>query len=117
LYGIAKNTIYNYYRKKKTKKIFNFFLDEEKNENQPDISSEKYSPETDIIDKELTDKVKEAIQNLSVKYRTAIVLYTYENKSYKEISKIMGKSISAVESLIFRAREKLKKSLQDYIEN
>ncbi|PIS26868.1 MAG: RNA polymerase sigma factor [bacterium (Candidatus Stahlbacteria) CG08_land_8_20_14_0_20_40_26] len=55
--------------------------------------------------------MKRAIDDLSKRQRIALVLSKFEGKSYKEIAQIMGISLSAVESLIFRARGALKKKL------
>ena len=40
-----------------------------------------------------------------------------EGLSYKEISDVMATSVSSVESLIFRARNKLKKQLFNFYKN
>lgn len=55
--------------------------------------------------------MKRTIDDLSKRQRIALVLSKFEGKSYKEIAQIMGISLSAVESLIFRARGALKKKL------
>jgi len=43
--------------------------------------------------------------------RSALILKAYENRSYAEIAEIMGLSVSAVDSLIFRARQSLARKL------
>lgn len=50
-----------------------------------------------------------AMKQLPDKQHTAWVLSEMENMSYKDISEIMNVSISSVESLLFRARQNLKK--------
>ena len=40
-----------------------------------------------------------------------MVLYTFEEKSYNEIAESMGWSLAKVESLIFRAKNNLRKML------
>jgi RNA polymerase sigma-70 factor (ECF subfamily) len=40
--------------------------------------------------------------------KESLILREYQGFSYKEISEILGLSISAVKSLLFRARSKLK---------
>lgn len=56
--------------------------------------------------------VQEALLQLPPDQRTAIVLKVYENLSYREIARIMGKSVRAVDSLLVRARIRLKTLLQ-----
>jgi len=72
------------------------------------------TPETDFEKKELTKRVKEALNSLPENQRLAIVLKKYENLSYEEIAKIIGCSISAVDSLIQRAKQNLKRKLEHY---
>lgn len=50
-----------------------------------------------------------AVSSLPARQQKAFVLYYYEELSYKEISAILGLSVSSVESLLFRARENVKK--------
>jgi RNA polymerase sigma-70 factor (ECF subfamily) len=55
--------------------------------------------------------VRKAVSELSDRQRIALILSRFEDKSYKEIAEIMGISLGAVESLIFRAKQALKKKL------
>lgn len=57
------------------------------------------------------------IDELSENQRTAFVLHKIEGLSHAEIAKIMGNSVSSVESLIFRARQHLQQKLEDYYKN
>jgi RNA polymerase sigma-70 factor (ECF subfamily) len=52
-----------------------------------------------------------AMKRLPEKQHTAWLLSEMENLSYKEISEVMNVSVSSVESLLFRARQNLKKTL------
>jgi RNA polymerase sigma-70 factor (ECF subfamily) len=81
----------------------------------PIIASEVLSPEKAAENAELSMAVRKAIRNLPENQRIAILLRQYNDLSYNEISQIMGISISAVESLIQRARQSLKKSLFPYL--
>lgn len=63
---------------------------------------------------EFTDEETElwqAVTKLPPKYRTVIHLYYYEEYSVKEIADIIGASETVVTTRLFRAREKLKKTL------
>ncbi len=62
----------------------------------------------------LTDDETElfqAVTKLPPKYRTVIHLYYYEEYSVKEIAEITGASETVVTTRLYRAREKLKKTL------
>ena len=75
----------------------------------PDVS---YQPDKYLLSKEKNKLINEAIQSLPEKYRIAIVLRHNEDKSYEEISEIMGIPLGTVKARIFRAREMLKKQLK-----
>jgi RNA polymerase sigma-70 factor (ECF subfamily) len=53
-------------------------------------------------------KLKKAFTKLEPDLKEALILREYQGFSYKEISEILGISISAVKSLLFRSRLKLK---------
>ena len=55
--------------------------------------------------------VYHAVMELPPKYRLVIHLYYYEGYSIKEISGIVSKSESAVQTQLYRARKLLKKTL------
>ena len=67
--------------------------------------------EVDYEKRQKAEIVRKAVNELPERQRIALILSKFEEKSYKEIAEIMGISISAVESLIFRAKEFLKKKL------
>ena len=58
------------------------------------------------------ERVSSALSKLPDNQRLALTLKVYEGRSYDEISEILGCSVSAVESLIFRARQSIKKILK-----
>ncbi len=55
-----------------------------------------------------------AISTLPENQRIAFVLHNYEDLSYNDIASVMNRSVSSVESLIFRARKNLQKKLWDW---
>jgi len=67
--------------------------------------------EIDFEQRQKAEIVRKTVNDLPERQRIALVLSKFEDKSYKEIAKIMEISLSAVESLIFRAKEALKKKL------
>ncbi len=58
-----------------------------------------------------------AMRQLPDKQQTAWVLSEMENLSYKDIGEVMNLSLSSVESLLFRARQNLKKILSGLSKN
>ena len=73
------------------------------------------APPDRLVQDELVAKVAEALKDLPENQRTAILLYQEQEKSYDEISEILGTSLSATKSLIHRARETLKQRLKPYL--
>ena len=61
--------------------------------------------------RERIEMVRKAVDELPKTQRIAIILSKYEGKSYKEIARIMEVSLSSVTSLIFRAKDNLRKRL------
>jgi RNA polymerase sigma-70 factor, ECF subfamily len=78
--------------------------------------SEKHpSPVRELENRELSSTLKKALKSLPEKQRVALLLHKYSGFSYSEISQMMNCSISAVESLIHRARQSLRKQLTPYL--
>ncbi len=63
-------------------------------------------------DRELEAQLMDAIGRLPENQRAALLLKINEGLSYKEISIVLDVSVSSVESLIFRARSRLKQILR-----
>jgi RNA polymerase sigma-70 factor (ECF subfamily) len=114
LFTIATNLCLNEIRdNKNSPKIVD--LPDLHEEGYPIVAPEAFSPQKATENAELNTAVRKAIRNLPENQRIAILLRQYNEFSYGEISKIMGISLSAVESLIQRARQSLKKSLSPYL--
>jgi RNA polymerase sigma-70 factor (ECF subfamily) len=64
------------------------------------------------LERETTSRlVREAVKELPGKQRLALILSKFEGRSYREVAEIIGVSLSSAESLIFRAKQNLKKKL------
>jgi RNA polymerase sigma factor (sigma-70 family) len=61
------------------------------------------------------DDIRRAIGHLSFNQRSALVMRELEGRSYQEIAGILQLSVSAVETLIFRARRALREQLEEGI--
>ena len=57
---------------------------------------------------EIREKVKECLDELEAKYREPLVLYYFEDKSYREISDILRIPVKTVGTFIFRGKRILK---------
>lgn len=72
-------------------------------------------PTRQLDSNEMRDVVRMAIEELSERQRTAVVLHKFEEMSYEEIGEVMGLGVVAVKSLLSRARGKLKEALERFL--
>jgi RNA polymerase sigma-70 factor (ECF subfamily) len=75
------------------------------------------APDTTMLDDEMQAAIQRAIDELPETQRLAIILRRYDEFSYDEIAEIMGLSVPAVKSVLFRARTDLREKLRKYLEN
>jgi len=73
-------------------------------------------PDDQALQDELTRAVDRAIGTLPEKQRLAVILRRYQEVPYEDLAKILGLSVSAVKSQLFRARHTLKEALQEYLQ-
>jgi RNA polymerase sigma-70 factor (ECF subfamily) len=114
LFKIATNHCIDVLRKRK---LQTYSLDAPLQMKDGDVkreyADETYSPEQSVMDLEHRHLILQAIEELPEKYRTVIHMRHKEDRSYEEISEILGIPIGTVKARIFRAREMLKKRLKE----
>ncbi|MEF2964339.1 sigma-70 family RNA polymerase sigma factor [Paenibacillus sp. M1] len=108
LYTIARNTVLSELRKQRAA---NVPLEES---GFVPVAPGEVAPEQAILRNEKVGMVREAINNLPEKQRSALILREYDQLDYQEIASILGQSVSAVKSLLFRARSSVKSQLEPY---
>ncbi|MBC8079507.1 MAG: RNA polymerase sigma factor [Gorillibacterium sp.] len=108
LYTIARNTVLSELRKQKHVKV-----SLELGGQIPQVSME-LMPEHTVLRNEKVSLVREAINNLPDKQRSALILREYDQLDYQEIASALGQTVSAVKSLLFRARASVKVQLEPY---
>ncbi|MEO1485180.1 MAG: RNA polymerase sigma factor [Bacteroidota bacterium] len=114
LYRIAMNKSLEFIRKRNTKKRFGFKLSLSSSGVPLDKTS--YFTEFDhpgvlLEQKEKKALIFKAINSLPEAQRIVFTLHHIEGLPYSEISEITEKSKSSVESLLFRARKRVKEQL------
>jgi RNA polymerase sigma-70 factor (ECF subfamily) len=62
-------------------------------------------------------RVRQAVDGLPRRQRTAVVLHRYFQLSHRDIAAVTGSSVSAVESCLVRAYARLRQELRDLVEN
>lgn len=114
IYRITMNKCLEYIRRSKRKKRFGIKVPIDESFLSPENDSQ-LNPEEALLEKERSKAFYLAVQKLSENQRVAYSLHHFDDFSYKEISESMNLSLSAIESLIFRAKQHLLKQLKDPI--
>lgn len=120
IYRITVNKSLEFIRKRNAKKRFGYVQSLFGNEiplDKTDFFTEINHPGVLLEQKEDHATLMRAINELPDAQRIVFTLHKIDDKSYKEISEITEKSISSVESLMFRAKQNLQKKLLDFYKN
>ncbi|GAA3598306.1 RNA polymerase sigma factor [Flavivirga amylovorans] len=120
IYRIATNKCLEFIRKKSTKKRF-AFLQSIMGKDIP-MDKSKYFTEMNhpgiiLENKEKSETLFLAINQLSEDQKTVFTLSKIDGVSHKEIGEIINKSVSSVESLMFRAKKNLQELLENFYKN
>ena len=100
IYQIARNSIIDYYRKKKNfTEIPESLKEEDTNDNK---AAKRISP-----------SVIEMINELPYKYKEALLLTEFKGLKQRELAESLGLSLPGAKSRVQRAREQLKEMLLD----
>jgi RNA polymerase sigma-70 factor (ECF subfamily) len=113
LYKIAANCSIDYLRKKRICALsLDQGLDTSDGKVEIEVADNSYNPETDLVRKQQSFSIEEAIGSLPGKYREVIEYRHKDDKSYEEIADLLSIPVGTVKARIFRARELLKKKLR-----
>lgn len=108
LFRITRNLVFNELRRKR------HFVDQTEEISEPTERAEK-EPDQVLLEEELQLAIQDAINRLPESQRMAIILRRYEEMPYEEIAKVMGTTVPAVKSILFRARAELRQRLAKYL--
>lgn len=113
IYRIAANLCIN---KQKYDRIRRLFMVPPSRKEEEALGDEFHagkspSPEDLLLIAERSRQILNAIRQLPANQRISLILKKYEGLSYKEISGIIGCSVSAVDSLMVRAKKNLRRKL------
>ncbi len=111
LYRLAVNTILNYLRRKKIVQFLSFsqvseYGDKWMKNGRPDPAL--HMEQDEDLSNQLA-QLNQAIERLSGREKTAFYLFFYDKLKQKEIAAIMKTSVSAVESLVHKAKNKIRR--------
>ncbi len=120
LYRIAVNLCKNHFRRKAHRaRFFAFSLDQGRDGEQggasQEIVDESQEPARLLESRELQREVEAAVAALPADLRTAVVLRDLQDLSYQEMAEVLGCTLEAVKSRLFRARGLLRKRLAAHL--
>jgi RNA polymerase sigma factor (sigma-70 family) len=112
LYRIAMNKCIDHLRKKQRRNRWTIsgWIKPPEEDDDP-ATGDFFHPGIAAENREKATVLFKALKRLPTKQHTAWMLHEMDDRSYKEIGHIMQLSVSSVESLLFRARQNLKKIL------
>jgi len=116
IYRIAVNRTINFVKRRKKREGFS--LDDvdggiERDPAYVELSARE-SPFRDATLSELQEKLNKALQKLSDKHRSVVVLHDIEGVPHDEIARMLGVSSGTVRSRLFYARQILQSELSEY---
>jgi len=114
---IAYNTSINFVKKKKLP-LYRELIKKESPREDTNLSdfeerllSDLQSPEESLIQKDVENITKTAIEKLPLRYRLILILYHQDGFTYEEIASVTGMPEGTVKNYLFRARKQLKNFL------
>ncbi|MCK4909857.1 MAG: RNA polymerase sigma factor, partial [Planctomycetes bacterium] len=112
LFTIVNNVCLNQIRDRKRRQTQSLFTDSSPQVNLP---GDQKTASSQLRGWELKVTVRSALDALPDSQKMAVILNKFEGFSYEEIARVMNVSVAAVKSILFRARENLKKKLKSYM--
>ena len=108
LFRITRNLVFNELRRKR------HFVDQADEMPEP-AERRDQEPDKILMEGELQSAIQNAIDRLPESQRLAIILRRYEGMAYEEIAAVMGTTVPAVKSILFRARAELRERLEKFL--
>jgi RNA polymerase sigma-70 factor (ECF subfamily) len=121
LYRIATNLAIDEirYRKRRGQVFYNNIWDNSRTNDterpEMQISDVRRGPRDEMLRKESTQVLGDAIRSLPEKYRTAFIMKEVQELPYETIAQIMKCSTGTIKSRLHRARELLQRKLEHYM--
>ena len=112
-YRITTNLCLNRLRSKKRWQMQRLDSDSENGSGFDIPTAEEYSPHNQLENQETKEHLNRAISKLPPRERAAIILRHQQGLSGKEVAKILKTTIYGIDSLLFRARKRLRKIIDN----
>jgi len=112
IYRIARNEVYQKFRRKPVGS-----LDDDESRPFAEKAEDprlQGQPEKELLNEELRDVLSSVLLSIPWKFREVFILAVVDEKSYQEISEIVGRSLLSVKKDIYRARLMAREKLSRY---
>lgn len=118
LYRIGVNTALSHLKRNRFRRFFSLENIQEEGSNAQVLETlaAKHKSEKGALLNELQEKLNEAMQKLSPKHRTVVVLFEIEGLSHQEIAEIVGCSVGTVRSRLHYAKQQLQADLKHFLD-
>lgn len=118
IYRIAVNTAVTFLKKRNRRRYISYENIHEEASSSEIVERLTASNRSDkgALLSELQEKLNDALQKLSLKHRTVVILHEIEGLEHAEIAEITGTSTGTVRSRLHYAKQQLQSYLQDYLD-
>lgn len=116
IYRIAVNTTINYRKKRNRRQAYRFddMVPEVRDDEAYSALLSSDSPVKNITLSEFQKKLNEALQKLSEKHRTVVIMHDIQGIPHEEIAAVLKISAGTVRSRLFYARKQLQAELAEF---
>jgi len=116
LFTIVRNLVFNETRRSYRRHEMSLEAHEEESHlEQADALTPQ--PDSHLLHNELREAADRAIASLPEPQRLAVVMRRFEESSYEEIAAVLGTTVPAVKSLLFRARQQIREVMKAFVED
>ena len=114
IYRIAMNLTLNFLKRRKKDEKREVFAEDYSLERS--FGSSTLSPERHSLKKELSEKLKEAIDSLPLTYKASFILVVFQGMTHSQAARVLSCSERTVSWRMHRARKMLQEKLEPYLE-
>jgi RNA polymerase sigma-70 factor (ECF subfamily) len=120
LYRIAVNLTKNRLDRRKRRRVseagsLDTPLEVDEDEVTRQVEDLRHTPSRTAENSELQRVLSGEVSGLRPEYKEVVILRDYEDLTYEQIAQVLGCSVQAVKSRLFRARSVLRRALREYL--